>query len=383
MKAVMGGTIFTPTKKLEKGTVIIQDGKILDLGENLTTPEEAEIIDVRGKYILPGLVDGHTHIGMVTDAIEWEASDVNDFSGPVTPQMKAIDAINLYDPGFDEALSGGVTTVYSGPGSSNVLGGIGVIVKTHGDPKEKMVVKDFGSIKMALGPKRSREEVKSKEPYPTTRMGSVALVRANLKKAYRYFKGELDPDKLEKEERLMMENLSKLFSEGVPAHIHTSNMPDELYAAINLINEFNLTASIDHGFGSELVADTLAEEKIPVIYGPVLMAKKRAGSRYISDDTPGILASKGVKTSIMTDAPLIPGKNLLLSAQIAYKNGMDPIEALKAITINPAETIGVGDRVGSLEPGKDADIIILSESPFSVRTVVETVILNGKISYQR
>jgi len=180
-----------------------------------------------------------------------------------------------------------------------------------------------------------------------------------------------------------MEHLSELLKGNVPAHIHTSNMPDEILAAVRLIDEFKITATIDHGFGSEHYADLLAEKGIPVIYGPVMMTKKRAGSRYISDKTPGILSSRGVKTSIMTDTPLIPGKNLLLSAIIAAKNGMDPVEALKAVTINPAESIGIGERVGSIEPGKDGDLTIFSGHPLKVKSVVEKVLINGEIVYRR
>jgi imidazolonepropionase-like amidohydrolase len=382
VKAVVGGTVLTPETTIENGVVLIKDGKIVGVGRDLEIPQDACIIDAKAKYVTPGLVDGHSHIGMVTDGIEWDASDVNDFYGPVTTQMRAIDAINLYDGGFDEALSGGVTTVYTGPGSSNIFGGIGAIVKTYAERREEMVIKDFASIKMALGPKRSRE-TKTKSPYPTTRMGAVALARSTLRRARDYVDGRLDPESLDGDEKMVMEHLSELLRGNVPAHIHTSNMPDEILAAVRLIDEFKITATIDHGFGSEHYADLLAEKGIPVIYGPVMMTKKSAGSKYISDKTPGILSSKGVKTSIMTDAPLIPGKNLLLSAIIAAKNGMDPIKALKAVTINPAESIGIGDRVGSIEPGKDGDLVIFSGHPLKVKSVVEKVLINGEIVYRK
>ena len=382
VKAIIGGTILTPETTIENGVVLIKEGKIVGVGRDLEIPRDACIVDTKGKYVTPGLVDGHSHIGMVTDGIEWGASDVNDFYGPVTTQMRAIDALNLYDGGFDEALSGGVTTVYTGPGSSNIFGGIGAILKTYAKRKEEMVVKDFASIKMALGPKRARG-TKTKSPYPTTRMGAVALARSTLRRARDYVDGKLDPESLDGDEKMVMEHLSELLRGNVPAHIHTSNMPDEILAAVRLIEEFKITATIDHGFGSEHYADLLAEKGIPVIYGPVMMTKKRAGSRYISDKTPGILSSRGVKTSIMTDAPLIPGKNLLLSAIIAAKNGMDPVEALKAVTINPAESIGIGDRVGSIEPGKDGDLAIFSGHPLKVKSVVEKVLINGEIVYRR
>jgi len=167
----------------------------------------------------------------------------------------------------------------------------------------------------------------------------------------------------------------------VPAHIHTSNMPDELFAVIRIIDEFNIRATMDHGFGSELIAEKLAEKNIPVIYGPLMMAKKSSGAKYISDKAPGILSSKGVKTSIMTDHPVIPGKYLRLSAAVAVRNGMAPAEALKAITRNPAEAIGIGERLGGLEQGKDGDLVLLSGLPMKIKSIVEMVIINGEIAY--
>lgn len=383
MKAIISGTILTPKKTIEKGIVLIKNGKIHTIGKNLEVPNDAQVIDAKNKYVIPGLVDGHTHLGMVTDGMEWETSDVNDPISPNTIQMRTIDAINLFDDGFNEALSGGVTTVYTGPGSSNVLGGIGAIVKTHAPTKDKMVINGFASIKIALGPKRNPGGLKIKTPYPTTRMGSVAFLRGILSKSKDYVKGNIDPSKLDREEKMMMDHLAELIKGKVPAHIHTSNMPDEINAAIRIIDEFKFKATIDHGFGSEFFAEKLAKKNIPVIYGPVMMARRLAGFRYISDKTPGILSSNGVKTSIMTDAPLIPGKHLLLSAAIAFRNGMTPVEALKAVTINPAESIGVGERVGSIEPGKDGDLTILSGHPLKVKSTVETVLIDGEIAYQR
>jgi len=383
MKAVIGGTVLTPNKTIEKGIILIEKGKIVSFGRGIKVPEEAEIIDAREKYVIPGFVDGHSHVGMVTDGIDWEDSDVNDYYGPITPQLRAIDGINLYDTGFEEALSGGVTTVYTGPGSSNPIGGIGAIVKTYGRTKEEMVIKDFASVKMALGPKRTPPESKPKRPYPTTRMGTVAMIRGALLRARDYVEGKLDPEKLDEEEKMRMETLSELIKRRVPAHIHTSNMPDEIFAVMRIIEEFNIKATIDHGFGSELVAEKIAKKKIPVIYGPLMMTKKSAGLKYISDKAPGILSSKGVKTSIMTDNPVIPGKYLRLSAAIAARNGMEQREALKAITINPAEAIGIGERLGSIEVGKDGDLVILSGPPLKVKSKIEMVIVNGEIAYQR
>jgi imidazolonepropionase-like amidohydrolase len=286
--------------------------------------------------------------------------------------------VNLFDPAFKDAIEGGVTTVYTGPGSANVIGGIGLILKTFGKTPEEMVVNDFAGIKIATGAKR-RREVKSKLPYPTTKMGTIALLRKMLQDTKRYMEGKL---KATGEEEMAYQALSKVLKREIPAKIHTSLDPDEILAAINIAKEFNIKVTIDHGFGSQMVAEKLAEANIPVIAGPLMIAKLSPMYRYISDDIPAILSSKGVKTSIMTDHPVIAEKYLRISAIVAVMNGMNPKEALKAITINPAEAIGMGDRVGSLEPGKDADIVVFSDDPLKVKSKVEIVFLNGEKVYE-
>lgn len=383
MKAIVGGIVLTPMKVIEDGVILVDNGRIKSVGKGVKIPEKAEVIDVKGKYVTPGFVDGHSHIGMVPDGVDWEDTDVNDFYGPITPQLRAIDSLNLFDTAFSESLADGVTTVYTGPGSSNPIGGTGSIVKTHGRTTEDMIVREFASVKMALGPKRTREDMRPKMPYPTTRMGTVAIVRAALLRAREYMEGRLDPERLDGEETLMLKILSELLKGKVPAHIHTSNMPDEIFSVIRIVDEFKIRATMDHGFGSELVAERVAESKIPVIYGPMMMARKSAGLKYVSDRTPGILTSKGVMTSIMTDHPVIPEKYLRLSAAVAVKNGMEPTEALKAITINPAQAIGISEKLGSIELGKDADLVVMSDKPLKVRSVVEMVLVNGEVVYQK
>jgi imidazolonepropionase-like amidohydrolase len=378
LKAIVGATILTPEQTIPNGIIIFNKGKIVNVGQNLRIPEEAEIIDAKGKYVTPGLVDAHSHIGMITEGLDWEYGDVNDFYSPLTAHLRAIDAVNLFDPAFKDAIEGGVTTVYTGPGSANVIGGIGLILKTFGKTPEEMVINDFAGIKIATGAKR-RREVKSKLPYPTTKMGTIALLRKMLQDTKRYMEGKL---KATGEEEMAYQALSKVLKREIPAKIHTSLDPDEILAAINIAKEFNIKITIDHGFGSQMVAEKLAEANIPVIAGPLMIAKLSPMYKYISDDIPAILSSKGVKTSIMTDHPVIAEKYLRISAIVAVMNGMNPKEALKAITINPAEAIGMGDRVGSLEPGKDADIVVFSDDPLKVKSKVEIVFLNGEKVYE-
>ncbi|MEM3699928.1 MAG: amidohydrolase [Candidatus Bathyarchaeia archaeon] len=381
MKAIVGATILTPEQTIPKGVIIFDEGKILEVGKDLKIPEKAEIVEAEGKYISPGLVDGHSHIGMTTEGLDWEYGDANDFYSPLTPHLRAIDAVNLFDPGFKDALEGGVTTVYTGPGSANVIGGIGVILKTFGKTPEEMIVNDFASVKMATGAKRKRE-MKSKLPYPTTKMGTIALLRSMLQNAKRYMEGKLKTEKIVGEEEIAYQALSRVLRREIPARIHTSLDPDEILAVINIAKEFNIKVTIDHGFGSQIVAEKLAEANIPVISGPLMIARLSQMYKYVSDEIPAILSSKGVKTSIMTDHPVIAEKYLRISAIVAVINGMNRKEALKAITINPAEAIGIGDKVGSLEPGKDADIVVFSDDPLKVKSKVEMVFLKGEKVYE-
>jgi imidazolonepropionase-like amidohydrolase len=381
VKAIVGPTILTPEQAIQRGTIIFKERKIVNVGEDLKIPEEAEIIEAEGKYVTPGLVDGHSHIGMTTEGLDWEYGDANDFYSPLTTHLRAIDAVNLFDPGFKDAIEGGVTTVYTGPGSANVIGGIGLILKTFGRTPEEMIVNDFAGVKMATGAKR-RREVKTKTPYPTTKMGTVSLLKNMLQNTKRYMEGKIKTEKIAGEEEIAYQTLSRVLRREVPARIHTSLDPDEILAVINIAKEFNIKVTIDHGFGSQMVAEKLAEVSIPVISGPLMIARLSQMYKYVSDEIPAILSSKGVKTSIMTDHPVIAEKYLRILAIVAVMNGMSRKEALKAITINPAETIGVGDKVGSLEPGKDADVVVFSDDPLKVKSKVEMVFINGEKVYE-
>jgi len=384
--ALIGGRVITVTGPILKNGVVLFDernGKIMAVGskDEVSVPDDAEVIEVHDKVIAPGLVDAHSHIGVIPEGLDWEYSDVNDFYSPVTPHLRALDAIDPYDEGFKHALEGGVTTVYTGPGSANVIGGIGTIMKTYGASLRDMVMKGEAALKMALGPKRPRE-YKSKIPYPTTRMGTVAMLRSWLIRAKELSEGKLKEDKIDPEEKLMLQVISRVLKGELLAKIHLSTSPDEIYAIVNLIEEFGLRATIDHVFGGQLVADMLAAKRIPVVYGPPLIPRRAAYFKYISDEAPVIMYRKGVNVSIMTDHPVIPQKHLRVLAAVTVKNGLSLDEALKLITINPARALGIADRVGSIEPGKDADIIVASDHPIKPRSRIDMVFVRGKLAYK-
>ncbi len=386
MKALIGARILrVSAPPIPEGIVVIgDDGLIKSVGsvQEVKPPRDAEIIDVKGKVISPGLVDAHSHLGLIPEGMDWEYSDVNDYYAPVTPHLRAIDAIDPYDEGFKHALEGGVTTIYTGPGSANVIGGIGAILKTHGESLADMIVKDEAALKMALGPKRQRE-YKSKTPYPTTRMGTVAVLRTWFRKAKMLQEGKLDEDKIDAEEKAMLEVIGRVLKGELIAKIHLSTSPDEILASVRFIKEYGLKATIDHVFGGHLVADMLAESRIPVVYGPPMIARIASFFRYVDDRAPAIMYRKGVLVSIMTDHPVIPEKHLRTLAAVTVRNGLSLDEALQLITLNPAKAMLIDNLVGSIDPGKHADLVVSNEHPVKPSSTIEMVLVRGRIAYSR
>ncbi|MBC7117078.1 MAG: amidohydrolase [Pseudothermotoga sp.] len=370
MMAIEGGTVWTGSDTIENATVLIEAGKIVAVDQKICVPSGCEIIDAHGKFVTPGLVDAHSHIGLIPEGLDWEYSDVNDFYGPITPQMRAIDAIDFRDTAFSDALSGGVTTVYTGPGSANVIGGIGLILKTTG-----RVMKEEAALKAALGPKRSREH-RSKEPYPSTRMGTVALFRQVLEETRIWMD---EPNKVDQGKKHIYAIVARAIRRELPVKIHLSTSPDEITAAIRLIEEYNLDASIDHVFGGDLLVEEIKKAGIPVVYGPMMLSRLYSGFRYVSDKIPVELCKRGVLVALMTDHSVIPQKHLRLLAAAAVRNGASYDEALKMITINPAKILHVDDSVGTIQVGKDADIVAWNDHPLKAGAHPVCVIADGKV----
>lgn len=370
MILIKSGTVWTGTATLENADILIEDRKIAAVGKGLKAPANCEIIDAHGKFVTPGLIDAHSHIGLIPEGLDWEYSDVNDFYGPITPQMRAIDAIDLSDPAFSDAIRGGVTTVYTGPGSANVIGGIGLVLKTTG-----RIVREEAALKAALGPKRSRE-YKSKEPYPNTRMGTVALLRQVLEETKLWME---NPTKVDQNKKHIYAIVSRVIKRELPIKIHLSTSPDEIMAAIRLVKEYDLDASIDHVFGGDLLAEEISKAGIPVVYGPLMISKLYSGFKYLNDGIPAKLLEHGVLVALMTDHPVIPQKHLRFLASVAVRNGVSHDEALKMITVNPAKILHMDDSVGTIEVGKDADIVVWSDHPLRPSSFPVYVIVDGKM----
>lgn len=385
MLLIKNGTIFTMEGKiLEGASLLIVDGKIREIGENIDVPSDAEIIDASGKIVMPGIIDAHCHLGLWEDAIGFEGADGNEMTHPVTPHLRAIDGINPMDRTFREAYEGGITCVASGPGSSNVLGGQFAVIKTYGERIDDMIVKDPVAIKCAFGenPKRIYNE---KNQAPSTRMATAAILRETLYKVKEHMeKIEVAKDDGTKKPSydIKLEALIPVLKRELPLKAH-AHRADDIFTAIRIAKEFGLKMTLEHCTDGHLIADYIKAEGIDVVVGPSLTDRSKFELKNLTFETAGVLSKKGIKVAIMTDHPEIPLQYLPMCAALAVKAGMDEEEALKAITINAAEILGIEDRVGSLREGKDADVVIWDGHPFELKSTVAYTIIEGKVVYQR
>jgi len=381
MLAITGGKIITMGEKgtIDNGTIIIENDKIKEIGKNLEIPAEAEIIEAENKIVFPGMIDAHTHLGIGEDAVGWEGKDYNETTDPVTPHLRAIDAINPRDEGLQEAYENGITTVLTGPGSANVIGGESAVIKTRGKTVDDMVVKNPAGIKAAFGenPKRVYNE---QNKTPVTRMAIAALLRQTLMEAEDYLQEKKNKEKEDRpfQRDIKMESMIKVLHNEIPLKTH-SHRADDIITSLRIAREFDIDITLEHCTEGHQIAEKIAEAGIPAVVGPTLTGKVKVELKERNFKTPGILANAGVKVALMSDHPVLSVAKLPVYAALAVKAGMDKNEALKAITINAAEILGVKDKVGSLETGKDADLIILDGDPLDVQSSMETVIIDGEV----
>lgn len=357
--------------------ILLAGGKIAGIGTDLTAPADAEIFDADGLDVYPGFVDAHTHIGLDGYGIGYEGCDYNEMNDIWTPQLRAIDGINPRDPSLAIARKAGVTCVCTGPGSANVLGGTFLAMKTVGDRIDNMIVKDPVAMKCAFGenPKRCY-----RDKCDSTRMSTAAFLRGALMQAKDYGARKQaangDVTKMPAYNQ-KLEALLPVLSGEIPlkAHAHQAN---DIFTALRIAHEFGLHITLEHVTEGHLIVEELAKEKdVPMAVGPSLTHASKFELQNKSWATPGVLAKAGCHVSIITDNSVIPQQYLPLCAGMAVKAGMDEFDALKAITINPAEHIGVADRVGTLEVGKDADVVITNGCPFEVMTETRAVFIDG------
>jgi len=378
--------ILTMAGKEHKNGCILCDEKIIYVGEAAGLDTSAykidRIIDAKGAVATPGLIDAHCHVGMFEDSLGFEGDDGNEDSDPILPHMRAIDAINPFDRSFSDAVSAGVTTVVTGPGSANPIGGSFAAVKTHGICIDDMILKNPVAMKFALG-ENPKAVYHTKNQAPVTRMGTMALIRETLFKAKEYAKQldeyNADPEETDKPDfDIKYDALLPVLSKEIPVKIH-AHRSDDICTAIRIAKEFDLDITIEHCTDGEAVLPVLVRENVPVMLGPTLSDRSKPELRNLSFSSYKALSDAGLDVAIITDHPEITIENLPLCAAMAVKNGMDRNKALAAITSIAAKNCRIDDRVGTLEVGKDADIAIFTANPTEFNSQNIMTIINGKI----
>lgn len=365
---------------IENGSVLIgDDGKIIAVGENIEVPECAAVIDAEGRLVTPGCVEAHCHIGLDNEAVGWEGRDYNESVDPITPHMRAIDSIYPQDEAFGNALRGGVTTACTGPGSANVVGGSFAVIKLAGNRVDNMIVKHPAAMKCAFGENPKRVYGQSKKS-PVTRMATAALLRELLFKSRRYLADkEAGKDVFD----MKLEAMIPVMKGEIPLKAH-AHRADDILTSIRIAKEFGVKLTLDHCTDGSVIADELAKEGYPAFVGPSLGNKSKVELINKSFNTPAVLTEAGVEVSIITDAPVIPLQHLPMCAGLAAEAGLGYEDAWRAITVNPARALGISDRVGSLEAGKDGDVVIWTGDPItSVGAESYVTVVDGKIVYRK
>ena len=376
MILLKNGKVLTMTGvNYDAGDVLVADGKIRAVGAGLCAPEGAQVIDCTGRTVMPGMIDAHCHIGLSEDGTMYEGEDSNEAVNPVTPHVRAIDGINPADVAIREARLGGVTTVCVGPGNSNVFGGVMSVFKTRGSRIDDMLMKETFAIKAALG-EGPKETYAPKKVMPMTRMGIAGLMREHLVRARTYLdkKASGRLDKID----LRYEALGRVLEREIPLVVHANRM-DDIYTALRIKREFAIDLVLTQASDAYLMADAIREAGVPVVLASVLTGRLSVEMARMSHRAPVVLEQAGVTYCISTDAPPVPIQFLATSAASAVREGLDPEAALRAVTITPARVLGIDERVGSLEPGKDADIVVYGGSPFNLMSRIELVMMDGEI----
>jgi imidazolonepropionase-like amidohydrolase len=370
---------------IEGGTILVQDGKITAVGAAVTVPDGVPVIDATGSWVLPGFIDAHAHVGVHEEGEGWAGNDTNEMTDPVMAQVRAIDAIYPADIGFRDAITGGVLAVNVNPGSGNPVGGQTCALKSWGRSVDEMLLKSPAGLKSALGenPKRVWGE---KNRTPATRLGTAAVIRGAFVDAANYL-AKIENERTKSADQrkvvdrdLKLEALARVLLREIPWRQHC-HRADDIATAIRMADEFGYRLVIDHGTEAHLLADVLAAKGIPVIIGPLFTSRSKVELRNRSLANPGRLARAGVTIAITTDHPVVPIHFLVHQAAFAVREGLEAKTAYEALTINPARIIGVDDRLGSIEVGKDGDLVLWSGDPLDVLSRVQRAFIEGTEIY--
>lgn len=379
MIAIVGGKVYTMQGQvLDPGTVLMEHGKITAVGQDLTVPAQATVVPAAGKYIFPGFIDAHCHVGIIEEIYQTEGDDANEVTDPITPHLRALDAINPEDLGFADAVAGGITTVCVSPGSANVIGGEMLAMKTHGIIVDQMVIKSPVGLKIAFG-ENPKRVYGNQNKAPNTRMATAGLLREALTKAGNYMRkhqhGISEPGNIPDTD-LRMDVLVRVLRREIPVRAH-AHRADDIASAVRIAEEFGLRLVIEHCTEGHKIANYLAQKGIPAVVGPNISTRSKVELKDRDVRTSAVLAQAGVPVALMTDHPEIPIQHLRLCAGLAVREGLPEELALEAITIQGARVLGIEDRVGSLAVGKDADLVVLDGHPLELQTKVEKVFING------
>lgn len=376
MILIKNALIYPVTSPSFKGDVLLKNGKIEKLEKeiSLTNTEQVQIIDAKGKFVFPGFIDSHTHLGLYDEGTGWAGNDANETIETMTPHIRSMDGIYPLDVAFQDAKKMGITTAHVMPGSANVIGGTTCVIKTEGKDIEKMCIKEPAGLKIALGenPKKMHSDGSQNS---ITRMGIMGMLRETFMMAKNY--GD--------ENHPRMKPILKALKREIPVRIH-AHRADDILSAIRFANEFNLDLRIEHATEGHLIAEEMVAnyKNLKVSIGPTMTRRSKVELKNKSWDAYSALQQAGVELSITTDHPYVPIQYLNIAASIAVREGLPEEEALKGITINPAKNLGVNNRVGSLEIGKDADVVIWDNHPLlsALATPLYTII-DGKIVYEK
>ena len=351
--------------------VLVENGKIKAIGKNLERDESTEIIACKDKYLFPGFIDVHTHLGLYDEGTGWAGNDANETIEPITPHIRALDGVHPLDPAFKDAIKYGITTAHVMPGSANVIGGTTSVIKTYGINISKMILQETAGLKIALGenPKRMHSHGNKES---ITRMGIMGMLREAFYQA-KY---------CDKKEDFRSIPIKKALRREIPVRIH-AHRADDIMSAIRFAEEFSLDYRIEHCTEGHLIADELIGKQIKVCVGPTLTRKSKIELKNKTWETYLALSEKGVEVSITTDHPYTPIQYLNLCASLAVREGFDEQKALEGITITAARNLRVDERVGSIEVGKDADIVIWNYHPFHYLAKPELTMINGDIVYKK
>ncbi|HHW25828.1 MAG TPA: amidohydrolase [Firmicutes bacterium] len=362
---------------IENGSCAIENGRIVALGPDITPTADSEVVDASGKWLVPGLIDCHCHVGIWPEGED--SSDENENTDAVTANLSALDGINFSDRAFDDALEGGVTSIMVHPGSTNIIAGTSVALKTAGKSIGGRILRNPAALKVAWTPSGRGGLPSFGAPYPSTRMGIVSIFREQFKEAREYLSTlELGKSRplADPRKRRILEMLGMVLRHEMPVRVHCM-MPADIYGLFRLQDEFGFEFTVEHGDEAHLVAGQLASRRVPVNYGPLLGDRWFPMFSAARPDAAKILNDAGVLVSFITDHPVVSVRDLRMQASICVKHGLSHESALKMLTLNPASVMGVDSRIGSIDVGKDADLVLFSGDPLSVRSRVDAVFVDG------